>query len=55
VSRWDDPLGGVTLYNDRNVDLYEIVLEAAAFLRGKLTVGQADVGEEPLTAETQDE
>jgi hypothetical protein len=36
LSRWDDPVGGVTLDKDRNVDLYEVVVEAAAFLRRKL-------------------
>ena len=36
LSRWDDPAGGVTLNKDRSIDLYETVVEAAAFLRGKL-------------------
>jgi hypothetical protein len=36
LSRWDDPVGGVTLDKDRNVDLYEVVVEAATFLRRKL-------------------
>jgi hypothetical protein len=54
VSRWDDPIGGVTIYNDRDVDLYEVVLEAVAFLRGQLG-GGAKEGEEPVKVETQDE
>jgi hypothetical protein len=36
LSRWDDPVGGVTLDKDRNVDVYDVVVEAATFLRGKL-------------------
>ena len=36
LSRWDDPVGGVTLDKDREVDVYDTVAEATAFLRGKL-------------------
>ena len=36
LSRWDDPHGGVTIDKDRNIDLYDMVVQAAAFLRGKL-------------------
>jgi hypothetical protein len=36
LTQWDDPHGGVTLDKDRDVDLYEVVKEAVAFLRSKL-------------------
>lgn len=36
LSRWDDPHGGVTINRDRSIDLYDTVVEAAAFMRGKL-------------------
>jgi hypothetical protein len=36
LSRFDDPIGGVTLDKNRNIDLYEVLLEAVAFLQGKL-------------------
>lgn len=36
LSRLDDPVGGVTLDNDRTIGLLEIVRRAAAFLRGRL-------------------
>ncbi|MDO8399002.1 MAG: hypothetical protein Q7T45_14390 [Bradyrhizobium sp.] len=36
LSRWGDPVGGVTLDKERNVDLYDVVVDATAFLRRKL-------------------
>lgn len=36
VSHWDDPIGGVTLDSDRNIDLLEIVREAVNFLWAKV-------------------
>jgi hypothetical protein len=36
LSRWDDPVGGVTLDNDRTIDLLVAVKRTAAFLRGQL-------------------
>jgi hypothetical protein len=35
LSRWDDGIGGVTLDNDRNVDLLDVVKGAVEFLRSK--------------------
>jgi hypothetical protein len=35
LSRWDDPVGGVTLDGDRRVDLLEVVKAARDFLRTK--------------------
>lgn len=35
LSRWDDRRGGVTLDNERNVDVLDAVGRAAAFLRQK--------------------
>lgn len=32
LSRWDDPVGGVTLNSDREVDLLEVIREAISFL-----------------------
>lgn len=36
LSRWDDAHGGVTINRDTSIDLYDTVVEAAAFMRGKL-------------------
>jgi hypothetical protein len=33
LSRWDDPIGDVTLDGDREVDLLDVVKRAAAFVR----------------------
>jgi hypothetical protein len=41
LSRWDDPIGGVTLDNDRNVDLLDVVKRAVAFLREQPEVHHA--------------
>ena len=35
LSRWDDPVGGVTLDSDRNIDLLGVVKRTAAFMRSK--------------------
>jgi hypothetical protein len=40
LSRWDDPVGGVTIDADRTVDLLDTLRRAAEFLRGK-TAGEA--------------
>ena len=37
LSRWDDPHGGVTIKSDKSIDLYDTVVKAAAFMRGKLS------------------
>ncbi len=37
VSRYDDPVGGVTLNNNRNFDVLEILKNAMAFLRSVRT------------------
>lgn len=55
MSQWDDPIGGVTLDRDRNVDVYDVVVEATAFLRGKLKVARAGVIEDPVVEEPQGE
>jgi hypothetical protein len=36
LSRWDDPVGGVTLDNDRNIDLLETARVAVNFLWQKV-------------------
>lgn len=36
LSRWDDPHGGVTIKGDKSIDLYDTIVEAAAFMRRKL-------------------
>jgi hypothetical protein len=36
LSRWDDPIGGVTLDSDRNIDLLETVREAVNLLWEKV-------------------
>jgi hypothetical protein len=36
LSRWDDPVGGVTIKDEAELDLLETVKRAAEFLRGKL-------------------
>jgi hypothetical protein len=40
LSRWGDPIGGVTLDNNRTVDLYAVIIEAVAFLRQQLNGAQ---------------
>jgi hypothetical protein len=52
LSSFDDPVGGVTFDKDRSVDLYDLVVEAAAFLRRKL---KADAIGEPLSIEMRGE
>ena len=46
LSRWDDPVGGVTLDKAREVDVYDAVVEATAFLRGKLNAPAASAIDE---------
>jgi len=32
LSRWDDPIGGVTVDNDRDLDILDLVKSAAQFV-----------------------
>jgi hypothetical protein len=41
LSRWDDPVGGVTLDSDRTMDLLDIVQGAVRFLWAEVRAGQA--------------
>lgn len=41
VSRWDDTTGGVTLENDRTIDVLEVARRAVAFLWDQVTAAQA--------------
>ncbi len=44
LSRWDDPIGGVTLDKNRTVDVLEVVKRARAFLGEKIARTTATEG-----------
>jgi hypothetical protein len=49
VSRWDDEVGGVTLDNDRSVDLLETVRAAVSFLWSRVEAAMEQPAQSPLS------